>query len=178
MNFGMLDTRNQDEVTRLFTSVFTASEGKKEGELIGRLAGGLSARADNQEIVCVGALDDGAIVGAIFLTRLVFAEPVRVYLLAPVAVSTAHQGKGVGQALIAYGLNEMKRRCVAAVVTYGDPSYYSRVGFEPLAQTVIRAPLELSMPHGWLGQSLTGVPIAAIDGRPACVREFDDPVYW
>lgn len=178
MDFRILGTNTQDAVTRLFTSVFSASEGGEEGALIGRLASGLSARADDPDIVCVGAHEEGAIVGAIFFSRLVFAEPAQVYLLAPVAVSSAHQGKGVGQALIAYGLNEMKRRSAAVVVTYGDPAYYSRVGFVPLAETVIKAPLELSMPHGWLGQSLTGEPIAAIDGRPACVKEFDDPAYW
>ena len=178
MDLRILDTSCQDEVTRLFTSVFSASEGGEEGALIGRLASGLSARAGDPDVVCVGAFEEGVIVGAIFFSRLVFDDPVPVYLLAPVAVSTAHQGKGVGRALIAYGLDEMKRRCAALVVTYGDPAYYSRVGFAPLAETVIKAPRVLSMPHGWLGQSLTGEPIAAIDGRPACVKEFDDPAYW
>lgn len=178
MDFTTLDENSKDEVTALFTSVFAASEGEKEGVLIGKLAAGLSARTDDADIVCVGALEDGAIIGAVFFSRLVFDDPVPVYLLAPVAVSTAHQGKGVGRALIAYGLDEMKRRCAALVVTYGDPAYYSRVGFVPLAETVIKAPLELSMPHGWQGLSLSGGPIAAIDGRPACVKEFDDSAYW
>mgnify|MGYP001826468253 CR=1 FL=1 len=178
MNHTILDKNSQEEVTSLFTSVFTASAGEKEGRLIGDLASKLSARTDDQEIICIGAYEQGSLIGSIFFTRLRFNGGIRVYLLAPVAVSTDHQGKGVGQALINYGLNELKKRSVAVVVTYGDPSFYSRVGFEALPEHVIRAPLKLSMPAGWLGQSLTAEPIPTVNERPACVKEFNDPVYW
>ena len=178
MNYRILDKNNQEEVADLFTSVFSSSEGVKEGELIGKLASELSSRADNQEIICIGAYEEDSLIGVIFFTRLRFNDPARVYMLAPVAVSTKHQGKGVGQALIKYGLNELKNRSVAAAITYGDPSFYSKVGFQPLSENVIKAPLKLSMPEGWLGQSLTGEPITAIDDRPTCVEEFNDPVYW
>ena len=85
MNHVILDKNSQEEVARLFTSVFTASEGEKEGRLIGNLASELSSRADNQEIICIGAYEEKSLIGAIFFTRLGFDEPVRVYMLAPVA---------------------------------------------------------------------------------------------
>lgn len=75
-------------------------------------------------------------------------------MLAPVAVNTKHQGKGVGKALIKYGLNELKNRSVTVVLTYGDPSFYSKTGFQTLSENVIKAPLKLSKPEGWQGQSL------------------------
>ncbi len=178
MSYKILDKNNKEEVAGLFKSVFSSSEGEKEGELIGNLASQLSSRTDDQEIICIGAYEDESIVGAIFLTHLGFNEPVTVYMLAPVAVSTKHQGKGIGQALIRHGLNELKNRSIAVVVTYGDPSFYSRVGFQALSEDVIQAPLKLSMPEGWLGQSLTGEPIPTINGRPECVKAFNDPVYW
>lgn len=99
-------------------------------------------------------------------------------MLAPVAVSTDYQGKGVGQALINYGLSELKNRSATVAVTYGDPSFYSKVGFQTLSENVVQAPLTLSMPEGWLGQSLTGEPIPIINERPTCVKEFDDSGYW
>jgi predicted N-acetyltransferase YhbS len=99
-------------------------------------------------------------------------------MLAPVAVSTPHQGKGIGQELIKHGLDALRQRSVSVVVTYGDPSFYGKVGFESLAESVIRAPLDLSMPAGWLGQSLTANPIPTIPERPTCVAEFNDPAYW
>lgn len=178
MIYKILDKNSKEEVASLFTSVFSSSEGEKEGELIGNLALELSSKADNQEIICIGAYEEVSIVGAIFFTRLRFNEPVTVYMLAPVAVSTKHQGKGAGQALINYGLNEMKNRSVAVAITYGDPSFYSKVGFQALSENTIQAPLELSMPVGWLGQSLTGEPIPTLNNRPSCVNEFDNPVYW
>jgi predicted N-acetyltransferase YhbS len=178
MDYRMLDKNSKEEVASLFASAFSSSEGEKEGELISNLASRLSSRADNQEIICIGAYEKGSIIGAIIFTRLSFNDPVTVYMLAPVAVSPTHQGKGVGQALIKYGLNELKNRGVAVAITYGDPSFYSKVGFQPLSENTIKAPVKLSMPEGWLGQSLKEGPIPTISGRPTCVNEFNDPVYW
>lgn len=178
MIHNLIDKKNNNEVTDLFTSVFTSSEGKEEGNLIGKLVSELSENIDNKEIICFGAYIQELLIGSIFFTRLRFVESVSVYMLAPVAVSTEHQGKGVGQSLINYGLEQMKNRSVAVVVTYGDPSYYSKVGFQPLSESVIQAPLNLSMPEGWLGCSLTGKDIPALNERPKCVKEFNDPIYW
>ena len=178
MNYQTLDKSNQNEVTGLFTSVFTSSEGEKEGVLIGNLSSELASSIDNEETICFGVYENESLIGSIFFTRLKFTIPVQVYMLAPVAVSTKFQGKGIGQALINYGLNELKKRSVSVAVTYGDPSFYSKVGFQALSENVIQAPLKLSMPFGWLGQSLTGEPIHTINERPHCVKEFNDPVYW
>lgn len=99
-------------------------------------------------------------------------------MLSPVAVTTANQGRGTGQAMIRFGLDELKNRSGALVVTYGDPAFYSKVGFQALSEDVIQAPLPLSMPEGWLGQSLSGEAIPNLKSRPTCVREFDNPAYW
>jgi predicted N-acetyltransferase YhbS len=178
MNHKTLSKKNQEQVTSIFTSVFTSSEGENEGRLIGNLASELSSGTDNEEIICFGTYEEELIIGAIFFTRLRFNQDIQVYMLAPVAVSTKHQGKGIGQALISYGLNELENRSVAVALTYGDPSFYSKVGFQALSESVIQAPLKLSMPEGWLGQSLTKGPIPTINERPKCVKEFNDPVYW
>lgn len=178
MNFRTLDKNCESEIESLFTSVFSASEGQSEGRLIGNLASGLAERIDDHDIVCIGADQDGALIGVIFFTRLRFDEPVIAYLLSPVAVSTAHQGKGVGQALISYGLRELKSRSASVVVTYGDPAFYSKTGFHSLSEDVIQAPHELSMPEGWLGQALSGQEIPVLRSRPACIQEFDNPAYW
>jgi len=178
MHHKILDKNNQKEVTDLFMSVFISSEGESEGKLIGNLASELSSNIDNQEIICLGAYEKESIIGSIFFTRLRFNESIKVYMLAPVAVSTKHQEKGVGQVLINYGLNELKKCSAAIAITYGDPSFYSKVGFQTLSENVIQAPLKLSMPEGWLGQSLTGEPIPTINDRPICVKEFNDSAYW
>lgn len=178
IHFSSLDKHHKTDVTALFTSVFTASEGPKEGELVGGLASQLCASIDHHAIIGIGAYHGDTIVGAIFLTILTFNQPIQVYMLAPVAISTPHQQKGIGQALIKAGLKALKKRDVTVVVTYGDPAYYAKVGFQVLPEAVIQAPQKLSMPQGWLGQSLTSAPIPAISGQPSCVAAFNDPVYW
>ena len=178
MNYQTLDKSKQNEVRELFTSVFTSSEGEKEGVLIGNLSSELASSINNEETICFGVYENESLIGSIFFTRLKFNSPVQVYMLAPVAVRLEYQGKGIGQALINYGLNELKKRSVSVAVTYGDPSFYSKVGFQVLSENVIQAPIKLSMPFGWLGQSLTREPIPAINERPLCVKEFNDPVYW
>jgi predicted N-acetyltransferase YhbS len=178
MNHHILDKSHCEKVAGLFREVFTASEGESEGQRIGDLAFRLASRIDDQEILCWGTYEPQALIGSIFFSRLQFSSAIQVYLLAPVAVSTAHQGKGVGQALIRQGLAELKKRSVAVAVTYGAPSFYSKVGFRILPEQLIQAPLRLSMPHGWLGQSLTDQPIPTLKDRPRCVREFQDPALW
>lgn len=178
MNHKLLDKKYRQEITNIFTSVFTVTEGEEEGKLIGGLAAKLSARIDNQEIICMGAYEENLVMGVIFFTHLSFNKVTQAYLLSPVAVSTRHQRKGVGQSLIKYGLNELKNRSVPFVITYGDPAFYSKLGFQYLSEKVIKPPLKLSMPQGWLGCSLNEESIPSIDEKPKCVMEFDESAYW
>ena len=157
MNFKILDNSSKVDIANLFTSVFSSSEGEQEGKLIGSLAFALATHADNQEIICIGAYEDVSLIGAIFFSRLQFKEPIAAYMLAPVAVSSAHQGRGVGKALIRFGLDELRNRSATLAVTYGDPAYYSKVGFQALSQDVIpgsAAPLDAR-----------GLAWSALDGK-------------
>lgn len=140
MDHEILDSSSQLEVSRLFTSVFTDSEGEAEGKLLGNLASELSAAIDNKNVFCFAACEQSSIIGALFFSYLNFNEAINVYMLAPVAVSTRHQGLGIGQALIRYGIREMRSRSVDVVITYGDPSFYSKAGFHPLSEDIIKAP--------------------------------------
>lgn len=178
MHHKLLDANNSLEIINIFTSVFTASEGEKEGKLIGSLVSELSLRIDDQQIIGMGAYSEKIIIGVIFFTRLQFSSAIQAYMLAPVAVSTKHQGKGVGQSLIHYGLKELKNRSVSFVTTYGDPSFYSKVGFQYLSENIIQPPLKPTMPEAWLGRSLCEHPIPSINERPLCVKEFNNSVYW
>jgi putative acetyltransferase len=70
----------------------------------------------------------------------VAASPVEVgsqvsgwYGLGPVAVDPAAQGKGVGSLLVEASLKRLRGLGASGCVVAGDPSYYSRLGFEPSA---------------------------------------------
>lgn len=178
MDFKYLSKKDKNKIEKLFTHAFTASEGEKEGNLIGKLSARLSNEINNLDIYCLGAFIKNELVASIFFTKLYYNSNVNVYMLAPVAVSPQHQKKGIGSSLIKFGLAELKNKAADIVVTYGDPSFYSRVGFQPITEDIIKAPLKLSMPQGWLGQSLKGKSIKVIKERPSCVEAFKDQVYW
>ncbi len=178
LEFAVLRNDGREALKGLFCSTFSASEGRQEGELIGELAAQLSVAMDDADVIGFGALQDQSLIGAIFFTRLWFHDDALVYLLAPVAVSPAHQGSGVGKALIQFALDAMTGRGASVAITYGDPAFYAKVGFKPLSESVLKAPMKLSMPMGWLGQSLTGRPIEARQEQPRCVEAFRNPVYW
>jgi predicted N-acetyltransferase YhbS len=165
-------------IESLFVSVFSKSEGEQEGALIGNLAKELIASTSSRDLYGFVAVSGEQLVGAIFFSRLTFEKDIGVFILAPVAVDTEHQGMGIGQALITHGLRELKKTGVRIVTTYGDPAFYSKVGFQPLSQDMIEAPFALSQPEGWLGQSLTADSIKPIPGRCSCVKALDNRAYW
>ena len=165
-------------IETLFIAVFANSEGEQEGALIGKLVKELIASTDNRDLYGFVAVSEEQMVGTIFFSRLTFEKDIDVFILSPVAVHTDHQGMGIGQALITHGLHEIKKKGIVFVTTYGDPAFYSKVGFHQLSQDMIEAPLELSQPEGWLGQSLSDDSIETIPGHCSCVKALDNPVYW
>jgi predicted N-acetyltransferase YhbS len=178
MEFRSIGRDHSREVTDLFRSCFTSSEGAEEGDAIAALAEVLASAIDDESIFCFAAFESEAMVGAIFFTRLTFESPAQVYMLSPVAVLTRRQRQGIGKKLIAFGLSGMQARGAQVAVTYGDPEFYGKLGFRPLPEESLQAPMKLSMPFGWLGQSLTEAPIPTLGDRPKCVGAFNDPQYW
>jgi predicted N-acetyltransferase YhbS len=63
-------------------------------------------------------------------------------------------------------------------MTYGDPTFYGSVGFEPISEAALPAPQPLNQPPSWIAQSLTDAPLAPLRGPARCVAAFDDPTLW
>lgn len=167
------------EIAAFFAATFAASDGAEEGALIGALAERLIGQTPARDLRVFTARDGGALVGAIVFSRLSYAGDGRsVYLLGPVAVATDRQGQGIGQWLIARGLDALRREGADIAVTYGDPAFYGRVGFVPVSEADMPAPQPLQQPRGWLAQSLTQAPLSPLAGPVRCVPAFDDPAYW
>ncbi|MEP1209595.1 MAG: N-acetyltransferase [Rhizobiaceae bacterium] len=172
------DGREAD-IAGLFSAVFAASEGDDEGRLIGDLVAELMETTASEDLYVYSAYEADSLVGCIFFTRLTYAQDARtVFMLAPVAVKTDRQKAGVGQKLITFGLDELRNKGVDIVVTYGDPIYYSKVGFAQIREEIAAAPLKLQFPHGWQAQSLTAGTIEPLAGASQCVEAFDNPELW
>jgi len=177
MEFRHFKSGESEAIESLFTSVFKESEGEAEGRLIGTLARNLIIRTDPGDIFVFVAAEGDSIIGAILLTRMPSEIESEIFILGPVAILTARQGMGVGQKLIKYGIKELKDRGVKIIATYGDPKFYTKVGFEQIKESNIIPPLTLSQPEGWLAQSLTGSPIK-VEGKCSCVSALNDAAYW
>jgi len=77
------------------------------------------------------------IIGHIMLTRTLITRPQGIadaLLLSPICVSLACRNKGVGLVLIKASLEAATELGFGAVFLIGEPGYYSRAGFRPVAE--------------------------------------------
>jgi len=119
-----------------------SSDVKAIGEVIDSAFSGMSY-ADGDEAELVEALRshdslsvslvaelEGTIVGQIaFSPAQVSGGAAGWYALGPVAVLPAHQGGGIGSALIRSGLQAVIELGASGCILTGAPAYYSRFGF-------------------------------------------------
>lgn len=179
MEFLEGTTGYEAALTDLFATTFEDAEGPEEGQVIGGLVSDLVSDTPKVDIRVFRAEQDGAIIAAAIFTSLSFPQdPNRVVLLSPMAVATAHQRKGIGQALLRHALHALREGGADVAITYGDPEYYKRVGFQPITEAQAAAPLPLSMPQGWLGQSLTGTDMPKLVGASRCVEALHRKDVW
>ncbi len=169
----------EQPIIDLFAATFTDAEGAEEGGLIGDLVRHQLTGTPAPDLDVFVAEEEGAIVAGAVFSRLTYDRDDRsVFVLGPVAVVTARQGEGIGQQLLQHALDTLRRKGVDIVVTYGDPAYYSRVGFKPVTESLLPAPYRLQHPEGWLAQSLTEAELTPLKGKARCVEAFNNPVFW
>ncbi len=90
-------------------------------------------------LALVAVVENGTIVGASLLTRgTVGGEPA--LALGPVGVASAHQGRGIGTALVEEGLRRARASRERLVFVLGDPSFYRRFSFVAATDVGIASP--------------------------------------
>jgi putative acetyltransferase len=80
------------------------------------------------------AVVDGGVVGHILFSRSLLDAPRRlvdVLVLSPLSVAPEFQRRGIGSALIRFGLDQISRRREPLVFLEGSPAFYRRFGFQP-----------------------------------------------
>lgn len=179
MQFSSDHTEHADALIALFGAAFAASEGAAEGAVIATLVGDMFDTVPDRDIRVFTAWDGATLTGAVVFTRMTFAADERtVFILSPLAVAPALQRRGIGQGVVRHGLTALEREGVDVILTYGDPNFYSQVGFQQISEQMARSPQRLTYPNGWLGQALRGVPFTALNGPSACVAALNKPDYW
>lgn len=167
----------EDHIIELFERSFSASESPEEGRLVAHLVRAmLASPADIQVFL---ALQNNTVHGTILFSPLIFpADPRKVTLLSPVAIAPEMQGRGIGQALLRFGLKAQRNLGCDMAFTYGSPRYYAKVGFVPIKENIAKAPHPLQHPEGWLAQSLKGYALKPFEGTSQCIPALDHPEYW
>lgn len=98
------------------------------------------------------------------------------YILAPLAVLPEMQGKGIGQALIKQGLDELRMRGADYVLVLGDPKFYKRCGFH--TRHSIQPPYTLDYPEAWMAQELHSDGLQNVEGILKCAQSLSSPKHW
>lgn len=178
MNIAHILPNEKKEISNFFYDVFFQSEGKQEGLTLQELTLQLTDQIQDPSILGIKAHSNSEILGSLFLTQLQFQEGIQAYLLAPVGVHPNHQGKKIGTQLIEHAIQYLKSQDTPFLMTYGDPKYYSRFGFQGVSEQVLPPPFPLSQPEGWMyrGIKLNRVPV--ITGKALCVEPFNQRNLW
>ncbi|MEO0465706.1 MAG: N-acetyltransferase [Pseudomonadota bacterium] len=136
-----------DGLIALFGASFTASEGPDEGQVIAKLVRDLIELTPVDDLAVFSIEEHNELIASIMFTPLVFRDDKRsVALLSPVAVAPDHQRQGHGQALLTHGLAAIRRKGIDVAITYGNPAYYSRVGFKQITASPPQSAARLACP--------------------------------
>jgi predicted N-acetyltransferase YhbS len=154
--------RDRDRVRAVITAAFGSPE---DADLVEAL------RADAcwiPELSLVAEDVDGTVIGHILFTRAHIGTAPAL-TLAPLSVDPAHQGSGIGSALVRAGLDAARALGERTVTVLGHPTYYPRFGFERADAHQVTCTLSAGPDEGKMVASLDGGPVPSGDmsfGRP------------
>lgn len=95
------------------------------------------------------AEDDDEIVGHVQLSAAWVGHD-EVRALGPIGVMPARQRRGIGTALIARAIDEVRTRGIPAVILLGDPAFYGPRGFIPAGDFGLANPFTGTMEDGFV----------------------------
>lgn len=125
------------------------------------------------------AVIEGKLVGhVVFATCLVdTGSEKKIALLAPLAVASAMQRRGVGSALVHDGLRRLERQGAVRVQVLGDPAYYGRFGFAPDEDITPPYPLPEECRTAWQYVNLNK-DATALEGTLVVPPPWRQPRRW
>jgi len=139
-DFGAID----DMVQRCYRDVDYSNHG--EHKMIARLR---ASAAYVPQLALVAEVE-GELAGHVMLTRIVIRGEGRDHpslALAPLSVSPAFQGRGVGAALVEAAHVQARAMGFSSVIIAGIAGYYQRFGYAPLDNWPIRLPFDVHPDH-------------------------------
>lgn len=169
-NAFTIDTENPGDVVareNLLDHAMGPNRRRKSSETLRR------GRIPAEGLALVARDPDGHVIGTVRLWNVeagVSREgvPVDALMLGPLAVDAAHEGKGIGGALMRAAIGEAKTHGHSAILLVGDAPYYERFGFfaAKAQHLVMPGPFErnrflaLELKDGWL-EGAAGMLVAS-----------------
>lgn len=179
-----MQIRRSTESDRIAISDIHASAfGEEQGQEIVELVNDLLDDETAKPLRSLVAEIDARLVGHILFTAAQLQpenREISARILAPLAVSSDFQGKGIGGALIAEGLKQLTESGVDLVFVLGYPGYYSKFGFRAAGVLGFAAPYAIPSEHAdaWMVRELKAGMIGRIAGRVRCSESLDRPQHW
>ena len=118
---------------------------------------------------------DGRLVGNVMFCRARIVQPDgtehEVLNFGPISVLPEYQNMGIGRALLCRAIEEAKALGYRAIVLFGEPDYYPRLGFRRAA--------EFNLTTSWGGTLDAFMAMPLYDGALDCITGsfHEDPVY-
>jgi putative acetyltransferase len=176
MNIRIARNQDRDDIKRVYSSAFP----KGESEIVAKLAIDLLSENTTPQTISLIAETNDSVVGhaAFSPVEIDNNENWQSYILAPLAVQPNHQKRGIGTALIEYGMQQLSDAGINFVFVYGDPKYYGRFGFNADTARNYTTPYDLQYPFGWQAIVLNECAIENVPVVISCVTSLRDPKLW
>ena len=95
-------------------------------------------RENHQLTLSLVALENNIVVGHIAVSPVSMSSGAAGWFgLGPISVLPHYQGLGIGSRLVYAALDRLKALDAKGCVLLGDPKYYARFGFQPIADLVL-----------------------------------------
>ena len=167
---------DSDGIRQIYLDAFPDSE----AGVIATLAIDLLKEVTNPKIIYLVATYDEEVVGHVAFS------PVRVeddiewsgYILAPLAIKSDFQGRGIGSLLIEEGKRRLLAEGVDMLFVYGDPKYYGRFGFCADVAAKYLPPYTLAQPFGWQGIVFNECKVYKSNRSMSCVASLCKSELW
>ena len=175
MIFRNSNQEDNDAISKLHAESF----GNEEGPVMERLVLEILNFKSNVLIYSFVIENNEGILGHIIFSPLTIegCEKMKAYILAPLAISPAHQKKGLGTKLISHGMRKLKAQGVDVVFVFGDPNYYGRSGFK--TEKNIMTPFKITYPpEAWMTRELTSGALSNTSGIAKCISPLMLKEYW
>ncbi len=176
MNIRIATNQDSDDIKKVYLSAFP----KGESEIAAKIAIELLSENTTPQTISLITETDHSVVGHVAFSPVEIDnnDNCRAYILAPLAVLTDYQKRGIGSTLIKYGMQQLSVMGVNIVFVYGDPNYYERFGFNADTVRNYITPYKLQYPSGWQAIVLNEYVMEKIPVAINCVASLSDPKLW